>query len=164
MEQFLTIDKIKDSGKVDNFGNHKCYISLTGHEDEVTYTDVYAAFKDLPTEGTIRYGSVQDGEYGQRFKSAQVPDGVQRPAGMTSAAKSAPQSASKAPQGTSYNQDGARQGMAINNAATYVIAQLNGDRLSPEDFASEIQEYAKAIYKIDLTASVEDDVMAIMSA
>lgn len=149
MGSHLTITKLKDTGKLDGYQNHKCYVTFHDDDLDIDHEDVYAAFKEVPEVGTKRYGNVTEGEYGLRFKSEQLPDGEYTPTSSPKATGGA--SASKT--GTSsYNGDGARQGMAINNAATYVIAQLAGERLSPEEFADETKEYAKAIYKIDLNA------------
>lgn len=163
MGSHLTITAIKDSGKVDNFGNHKCYVTFHDEDQGIDYTDVYAAFKTVPEVGVIRYGNVLDGDYGPRFKSEQLPEGE---APRQGTAQSAPQTRSKAPQGRPDNSDGMRQGMSINNAAKYVIesAVKDGITLDPQELADEIKRYAKSIYNIDLTVSVEDEVMDIMAA
>lgn len=54
----------------------------------------------------------------------------------------------------SSNSDGMRQGMSINNATAVLIALIGAGaytKSDPKEVASDIQGFAKEIYKIDLT-------------
>lgn len=46
--------------------------------------------------------------------------------------------------------DGAKQGMSINNAAAYVTAH-SSNLMTPQEFAQSVEEYARELYKIDVT-------------
>lgn len=63
------------------------------------------------------------------------------------------------PQATTPHKEGgagAKQGMCLNNAAAYLTA-VGSEKLSPQDFAKEVESYARELYEIDLTKTPEID-------
>ena len=160
-EKFYKITGTKRLDGVDNYGNVTDSIYVEGETDSALWKH---SPETVSEKGTTVYGEITNevskaGNPWRKFTKKQVPEDV------TNESSNAPQTHSKASQGTSTGGDGARQGMAINNAANYVIqlAVSQGNLLSPDELADEIRGYAKAIYKIDVTKNTDQDILDMMS-
>lgn len=158
MEKFYTITSTKRLDGSDNYGNVTDSTYFEDEKDSALWrhapdanvakgTQVYGIIEELPTKAGGTY---------RKFTKKMLPEGMQRPS-------NAPQTAPKASTSGSYNGDGARQGMAINNAATYVTKVAGNSMLEPQELADEITRYAKAIYQIDLTKNTDQDILDMMS-
>ena len=159
MSQFYKITSVKPTGwDPDQYGNVVDSVFVEGEKDSLLWRH---APTTEATVGLEVYGHIETAKSGkgQWLKKEQVPDDVQQPS------SNAPTGSPSTPTARSNAGDGARQGMAINNAATYVAAKAKDSLLTPEEFAAEVTEYAKEIYKIDLTASAKaDEVMDFMAS
>lgn len=153
MEKFYTVSSDpKRLDGADNYGNVTDSVFFEGETETVLW-------KHAPTtevaKGTKVYGEITNetskaGKPWRKFSKRQVPEDNQdvETAGDPSSSKTNAKS--------SYNPDGARQGMAINNGAKYVIESAVRDNitLDPKELAEEITRYAKEIYNIDLEVNV----------
>lgn len=157
MEQYYTISSAKRLDGEDSYGNVTDSVFFEGEESSALWKHAQSANTE---KGTRLYGVIQDlmsqsGKPYRKFTKKQLPEGTQSTVG--------PVSSPKAPQGASNVGDGARQGMAINNAAAYVTRVADDVTLEPQEFADEVRRYAKAIYQIDLTTNTEEDIISLMS-
>jgi hypothetical protein len=135
----LTIKSVTPTGKVDQGFGVPYYVTF-----EEVEGSVYAQKKTEPQVGDEWWGKVEDGKFGLKFvKDPYNPNQENRvvPTG-------------DAPRTFKDNSDGMRQGMAINNAAKYVIERNINNELfvGAQELADEIKEFAVPIYKIDLNS------------
>lgn len=133
-----TLSSFQNTGQ-DKNGNSKLSATFND-ENGNTQNNVYWAVKNPPTIGQQYDGTIEQGQYGPRFKRTfdqQQGVGSAYPAATTYGSKS--------------NNDGQRQGMCINNASAYITA-TGTELLPPESFAEQVKIYAQELYKIDLTA------------
>lgn len=149
MEKFYTVssDPKRLDGE-DQYHNVTDSVFFEGETETVLW-------KHAPTtevvKGTKVYGEITNetskaGKPWRKFNKRQVPEDNQDGETLSTTSPARP----------AYNQEGARQGMAINNGAKYVIESAVRDNitLDPKELADEIQKYAKEIYNIDLEVSV----------
>lgn len=162
MEQYYTVSSAKRLDGADNYGNVTDSVYFEGEQESALWKHapstqvekglkVYGVIEELPTRAGGTY---------RKFTKKQVPeDGVQ---GHSEASGGV--SGQKTGSNSSYNQDGARQGMAINNAAMFVFNTIpEGTVLTPQELADEIKKYARAIYLIDLTKPTEEEILEMMA-
>lgn len=152
MEQYYTVNSAKRLDGQDTYGNVTDSVFFKEHQGSVMWKH---APNTQVTEGTKVYGQIetltsQAGKEYSKFTKKQVPEGVGTSAnGVTPSVST----------GNSDGFDGAKRGMAINNAAAYVTALSvsRGELLTPEEFGEQVGSYAKQIYKIDPVAKNESD-------
>lgn len=152
MEKYYTVTSAKRLDGQDNYGNVTDSCFFDGETNS-------ALFKHAPTtsveKGGVFYGKIEElptkagGTY-RKFSRATPPED-EGAATSTGDAVFTPRNGG----------DGARQGMAINNAATFVIQHAPAD-IDPKSLAEEIKRFAKEIYAIDLSTT-EQDILAMMS-
>lgn len=157
MEQYYTVSSAKRLGGQDSYGNITDSVFFENETSSALWK--HAVTTDV-SKGTKVYGIIEDLTSAalkpyRKFTKRQVPE--------DSYTGDSPVSSPKPPQGASNSGDGARQGMAINNAAAYVTRVSDNVTLEPKEFADEVRRYAKAIYHIDLNSNTEDDIIDLMS-
>jgi len=139
MEKY-TIQTAIPTGKTHQMYGTEFHVKFA--ENEGTFKLWY---KEPPQEGKEQYGTID----GWKFKKASKQD--LENAGIQSASTpSATPAAARAPYSKpAYkdNSDGMRKGMAINNAAAYVLA-VSPEPLSPNEWATAVTKYATALYLI----------------
>lgn len=118
------IDKETNQQRTDKYGNLRYYVKFQGEADSIPLSA-----KTPPQVGGTKFGSIEQGEFGKYFKSAQNPN--------------------KSFGGSRYDSDGQKQGMAIKSAADYVTKHSK-DKLAPEQFAKAVEAYATALYNLQL--------------
>ncbi len=146
MDETYTIQSVMATGKSDPTYGTEYYVKFA--ESEQTFQMWY---KTAPTEGQKQDGHIE----GNKFKKAKKE---WNPGGPSSGITRS----SDQPKRPAYkdNSDGQRQGMAINNAAAYVMATAEKP-LNPSEWAQAVKAYAKALYDAsDLTEQVEVTVTA----
>lgn len=119
------MDKETNQQRTDKYGNLRYYVKFQGEADSIPLSA-----KVPPQVGGTKYGSIETGEYGKYFKSAQNPNG-----GFGG--------------GRKFDGDGQKQGMSIKAAAEYVT-KFADKKLAPDELANAIEAYATAIYRIEL--------------
>lgn len=134
MNQDYTVKQFTDRNKPDNFGNST--YTVVFNEDP---RPVYLASKAPLQIGHKKYGHIQDGQYGPKFKS-EKRDGD----GFT------PNNSSYQPRTPKKSDDersnDIRWGLTIKEANAYIIA--NRPNLDAEKWSKEVIEYASALYAI----------------
>lgn len=133
-----TISFFEENGK-DQRGNIRLNAKFA--EDERT---VYWAVKKLPAEGEIVDGIIEEGEYGPRFKRTWSQEHV---AGVRQGERS--QANTERVREQKSREDGAHQGMAVNNAVALLV-RFAPDNTKLEKMVEYIKPIAQKIYEIEL--------------
>lgn len=142
----LTIKQVMATGEESEKYGKAYHVQFEENDTPVTKWSM----KELKV-GDNLYGEVKDGKF--------VKDPYNPSAG---------QKQFESKKNNDARNDGQRQGMCINNAATYV-AQFSPEKLSATDWAKEVHKYASALYAIgDLENFMDDltdaDLMEKMTA
>lgn len=122
----LTVQFLETKGQ-DPRGNYKNYVKFTEEAETV-----YWATKTIPVVGDVVEGTIEQGQYGPKFKRAWNSDNL----------------GGVAPRVDKSREDGMRQGMCFNNASQYVLKASEGKTLSPEQWARAVYVYATALYAL----------------
>ena len=136
----LTIDQVINRQKKDNFGNMTFDVKFL--EDDRM---VYMAAKTEPKKGWTKYGYIEDGQYGPKFKSVKKEDAGD--GSFTGFAKKTYNSPT--PQGKKSDDERSqdiRWGLCIKEANLYVTK--NREDLASDQWAIEVNEYANALYRL----------------
>lgn len=135
MNQDYTVKQFTDRNKADNFGN-KTYTVVFDEDPR----PVYLASKGDLQIGHKKYGRIESGQYGDKFKSEKRDGEGFAP-----------------PQGTGYQprpnkksdderSNDIRWGLTLKEANAYIIA--NRPNLDADKWSKEVIEYASALYAI----------------
>lgn len=139
MAQDYVLRSFKKEDFQDAHGNYWCTAAFEGVGEPVKWV-----VKNPMSiqEGQTYYGEIKEltskaGKPYMRFYKQQKPDGA-----LTSS--NAPSERSG---GYKDNSDGQRQGMCINNAATFITSQNTENTMTPAEWAEMVYEFASALYQ-----------------
>jgi hypothetical protein len=123
------VDKTTGEPKKDKYGNIAVYADFEGVNGSV-----YWKVQSIPEPNKRYYGRIEQGEYGAVFRKEMDPN--------------AQSSGFQRPTPKARDNDGQRQGMCINNAANFVsvMAEFAKKPLTKEEWATQVYEYASALY------------------
>lgn len=149
-----TVKNVKPTGKADTGYGTPYYVQFE-EDDRI----VYAQKKSEPQAGDQWDGEIVKDKYNDwKFKKAPfVPNGAAQSTTPTQSGHSFTKPSYK------DNSDGQKQGMAINNAAAYVLS-TSQELLSPEEWAKQVTAYAKALYQssdLSTKESTVDEVVTV---
>lgn len=143
----LTIRQATPTGKTDPTFGTEYIVNFEGDE-----RDVKLSAKTPPQPGDPKNGQIIDGKYGAYFKKDPY-----NPSAPTSTATEQKQTPKYVPYAKKDNSDGQRQGMCINNAASYINTGVaTGRPMNPDEWASTVHEYATALYQLGDLAPAKD--------
>lgn len=128
-----TIEQVMPTGETHEMYGTEYHIKMA--EDERAFKMWY---KSQPAVGQVQEGTIEDSKWGPKFKKqkqeftahTESNNSPKRTYGAVQADKN----------------DGQRQGMCFNNAASFVAATLNDEKLNPADWANRVYMYAQALY------------------
>lgn len=135
MNQDYTVKQFTDRNKADNFGN-KTYTVVFDEDPR----PVYLASKGDLQIGHKKYGRIESGQYGPKFKSEKRDgEGFAPPQGTGYQPRSPKKSDDE-------RSNDIRWGLTIKEANAYIIA--NRPNLDADKWSKEVIEYASALYAI----------------
>lgn len=140
--QDYTIAELTHRGTADKWGNAQYTVKFAEYPNQV-----YAAFKNPPTIGMKRWGTIQaDGTNGPAFKSAQKEfNGQPAQSGFSPQPSYQPRSSTPKKSDDERSKD-IRWGLCLKEANLYV-SKYRPD-LDPAKWAQDIIEYASALYAV----------------